>query len=110
MKSFRKYLKESTKVLKEARQESYNRLEFETIGGKPEILLIGDEIHMSCWGSGAKVFRNPDFSKKVDEAGEKGEYNKFMQGVYDDISKEMLKAMNRFDNDVKAILRKYGFK
>ena len=103
-------LRESAKVLKEARQESYNRLEFETIGGKPEIQFIGDEIHMSCWSSGAKVFKSPDFEKKVEAAGERGEYNKFLESVYNDMTKEILKAMNRFDNDVKAVLRKYGFK
>lgn len=103
-------LKESKKLLKEAKQESYNRLEFETIGGKPEVQFIGDEIHMSCWSSGSKVFKSPDFEKKLEAAGERGEYNKFLQDVYDDITKDLLKAMNRFDNDVKAILKKYGFK
>ena len=103
-------LKESKKLLKEAKQESYNRLEFETIGGKPEVQFIGDEIHMSCWSSGAKVFKSSDFEKKLEAAGERGEYNKFLQDVYDDITKDLLKAMNRFDNDVKAILKKYGFK
>ena len=108
-------LRESTAVknvkpLKEAKQESYNRLEFETIGGKPEVQFIGDEIHMSCWSSGAKVFKSSDFEKKLEAAGDRGEYNKFLQDVYDDITKDLLKAMNRFDNDVKSILKKYGFK
>lgn len=103
-------LKESKKLLKEAKLDYGNRYEFDTIGGKPEVTIIGNEVHMGCWSSGAKVFTSDEFQKKLDAAGERGEYYKAVQEVQDAINKELLKAMNRFDNDVKAILKKYGFK
>jgi hypothetical protein len=105
-----KKIKRVSKTLKEAKLDYGNRYEFDTIGGKPEVTIIGNEVHMGCWSSGAKVFTSDEFQKKLDAAGERGEYYKAVQEVQDAINKELFKAMNRFDNDMKAVLKKYGFK
>ena len=110
MKTFKKYV-ESAKTLKEAHVDYGNRLEFDTIGGKPEVTFHGDgEIAMSCWSSGAKNFKSEKFKQMLDEAGDRGEYYKAQDEVQKFLNSALLKAMDKFDREVEAALKKYDFK
>lgn len=110
MKTFKKFV-ESAKVLNEAKLDYGNRFEFDTIGGKPEITIYGDgEIGMGCWSSGAKTFKSEKFKKMQQEAGERGEYYKVQEDLQKFLNNALLKAMEHFDKEMEAALKKYDFK
>lgn len=110
MKKFKQFV-ESAKVLKEGKLDYGNRYEFDTIGGKPEITIYGNgEIGMGCWSSGAKNFKSEKFKKMQDEAGERGEYYKVQEDLQKYLNSALAKAIDHFDKEIEAALKKYDFK
>ncbi len=101
MKPFRKYLTEAS-------VDYGNRLEFDTIGGKPEPSLIGGELHMGCWSSGAKVFKSKEL-ENLSRGDDNEAYYKKRKELEEKITKDLLKAMEKFDREVESFLKKYGF-
>ncbi len=101
MKPFRKYLSEAS-------VDYGNRLEFDTIGGKPEPSIISSELHMGCWSSGAKVFKSKELENLL-RGDDDAAYYKKKDELEEKITKDLLKAMEKFDREVESAIKKYGF-
>ena len=124
MKTFKQFLKEDKKSLKEAKINIDNNLFFESIntGISCDVIYAYDDYPVFRLGQAQYVLASDEYKNKIKEKFLKGEIDaseadklmkeriKFLEGVEKDIRKELIKVASKFDVEVTKIVKKYGGK
>ena len=125
MKTFKQFLKEDKKHLCEAAKiDSYHNLFFDSLntGISCSLIYPYDEYPVFRLGQNEYRLKDKKYQNQVREKFLKDEISadeadkymkeriKFLDSVEKDIKKELIKAADKFDNEINKIMKKYNGK
>lgn len=125
MKTFKQFLKEDKKHLNEAAKiDINNNLFFDSINTGISCMIIHpyDEYPEFRLGQNQYILKDKKYQNEIRAKFLKDEIDaeeadklmkeriKFLDSVEKDIRKELVKAADKFDNEISKIMKKYGGK
>ena len=97
MKTFKKFV-ESAKPIMESTVDG-RKIRFDSFGGGLEVNLMREGFSLYGFGSGTVDYKKAGFN-----------YDDMDENTYRNMIKDIAYCANEFDNNVKKVMAKYGFK
>lgn len=113
MKTFRKFVE--SKKITEATSTGDRRIDLGNTSGVLKLELGNSGVFLEMWAGGngfRDVWKNSDFSKKLDEYYTTRDKNleKELEKEINSLQSDILKAANLFDKEIERAMNKHGFR